>query len=246
MITACDRISGKEVVIKDEAELLHSRFLINEMDEFLIADQTGLIKNSNATISLKQKLSESSETILEIIFNDIMDCNTLALLGKVSPLYRNVKDYIILNKKQHFLIDQYINLDVICNKPDIDVAKSEERVNLSRVKRINYRTISFLATHAEDWEYRKNDIVFPKRLYAEEFVTNYEIYENLVVKTLLNRLLNYWNQVLADKDIIEENNDKMEKLKNVDPNLNNHNAKRIYSLWNIPSREEKGRTEGDY
>jgi len=73
-------------------------------------------------------------------------------------------------------------------KPKLHLNQVNEIRPASVVSRIGQESISHLASHSEHWKGIKASGLVPERLLARVLEDDYAIYENLVVKTLVDRL----------------------------------------------------------
>lgn len=79
----------------------------------------------------------------------------------------------------------------ICEKPKSHLKASNEVRPIETVKRIGYESIPYLAAHSEDWLARTASGLKPARLFSRIEDDDYQIYENRVVKTLIDLIINF-------------------------------------------------------
>ena len=77
----------------------------------------------------------------------------------------------------------------ICDKPKSHLKAINEVRPIETVKRIGYESIPYLAAHSEDWLARTASGLKPARLFSRVEDDEYHIYENRVVKTLIDLIL---------------------------------------------------------
>ncbi len=77
----------------------------------------------------------------------------------------------------------------ICDKPKSHLKAVNEVRPIETVKRIGYESIPYLAAHSEDWLARTASGLKPARLFSRVEDDEYHIYENRVVKTLVDLIL---------------------------------------------------------
>lgn len=77
----------------------------------------------------------------------------------------------------------------ICEKPKSHLKAVNEVRPIETVKRIGYESIPYLAAHSEDWLARTASGLKPARLFSRVEDDEYQIYENRVVKTLIDLIL---------------------------------------------------------
>lgn len=79
----------------------------------------------------------------------------------------------------------------ICEKPKSHLKSVNEVRPIETVKRIGYESIPYLAAHSEDWLARTASGLKPARLFSRVEDDEYQIYENRVVKTLIDMILSF-------------------------------------------------------
>lgn len=79
----------------------------------------------------------------------------------------------------------------ICDKPKSHLKSSNEVRPIETVKRIGYESIPYLAAHSEDWLARTASGLKPARLFSRVEDDEYQIYENRVVKTLIDIIISF-------------------------------------------------------
>lgn len=79
----------------------------------------------------------------------------------------------------------------ICEKPKSHLKVVNEVRPIETVKRIGYESIPYLAAHSEDWLARTASGLKPARLFSRVEDDEYQIYENRVVKTLIDLILSF-------------------------------------------------------
>lgn len=94
----------------------------------------------------------------------------------------------------------------ICDKPKSHLKAVNEVRPIETVKRIGHESIPYLAAHSEDWLARTASGLKPARLFSRVEDDDYQIYENRVVKTLIDMILSF----LRKKE--KEFRDKYEQL----------------------------------
>lgn len=79
----------------------------------------------------------------------------------------------------------------ICEKPKSHLKAVNEVRPIETVKRIGYESIPYLAAHSEDWLARTASGLKPARLFSRVEDDEFQIYENRVVKTLIDHILGF-------------------------------------------------------
>ena len=79
----------------------------------------------------------------------------------------------------------------ICEKPKSHLKAVNEVRPIDTVKRVGYESIPYLASHSEDWLARTASGLKPARLFSRVEDDDYQIYENRVVKTLVDLIIQF-------------------------------------------------------
>ena len=79
----------------------------------------------------------------------------------------------------------------ICEKPKSHLKAVNEVRPIETVKRIGYESIPYLAAHSEDWLARTASGLKPARLFSRVEDDEFQIYENRVVKTLIDLIISF-------------------------------------------------------
>ncbi len=83
----------------------------------------------------------------------------------------------------------------ICNAPKSRLKSVNEVRPIETVKRVGYEAISYLASHSEDWLARTASGLKPVRLFSRVEDDDYQIYENCVVKTLIDMIITFLQRI---------------------------------------------------
>jgi hypothetical protein len=208
-------LDSKNYTINDDTENNNKFFVpCDGVESILISDSkshkisfvdTPLLDSKNSL--LINTLSEISEE-LEIV-EDLNDIN------EVVPLLRNFDKRLDVTEFDEFIYKYLFHIEEICREPSYHLKRDIEKVNISRAKRIPVRAINYLASHSEDWSRRKIRTVQPNKILAEIIEYNLEIYENKVTAKLIDSLLRYFSQRIAnDIVVIEEFITKVDEIIN--------------------------------
>lgn len=87
--------------------------------------------------------------------------------------------------------DAYSPFKAICERPKSHLKAANEVRPIETVKRIGYESIPYLAAHSEDWLARTASGLKPARLFSRVEDDEYQIYENRVVKTLIDLIIGF-------------------------------------------------------
>jgi hypothetical protein len=85
----------------------------------------------------------------------------------------------------------YSAFKIICEKPKSHLKAVNEVRPIETVKRIGYESIPYLAAHSEDWLARTASGLKPARLFSRVEDDEFQIYENRVVKTMIDLILGF-------------------------------------------------------
>ena len=100
------------------------------------------------------------------------------------------------------LDDAFKNIRKICEKPRSHLKSENDVRPIETVKRIGYEAIPYLASHSEDWLARTASGLKPARLFSRIEEEDFHIYENRVVKTLIDKIISFLNR--KDTDLKKE------------------------------------------
>jgi hypothetical protein len=89
--------------------------------------------------------------------------------------------------------DTYPKFKKICERPKSHLRAINEVRSIDTVKRVGYESISYLASHSEDWLARTASGLKPARLFSRVEEDDFQIYENRVVKTAIDLICTYLN-----------------------------------------------------
>ena len=87
--------------------------------------------------------------------------------------------------------DAFSPFKAICERPKSHLKAVNEVRPIETVKRIGYESIPYLAAHSEDWLARTASGLKPARLFSRVEDDEYQIYENRVVKTLIDLIISF-------------------------------------------------------
>ena len=87
--------------------------------------------------------------------------------------------------------DAFSSFKSICEKPKSHLKAVNEVRPIETVKRIGYESIPYLAAHSEDWLAKTASGLKPARLFSRVEDDEYQIYENRVVKTLIDIIISF-------------------------------------------------------
>jgi len=130
----------------------------------------------------------------------------------VVPLIRRIKNKLNLNEFERLLLDKLFHLEEIFRVPHYLLHREIEKVHVSKAKRIPSKSYQYLASHTEDWVHKSIVSFKPSRILHEELDLNFDIYENQLCVTLVQRCLVYLNSRLKEIQDIKSFHREYEKL----------------------------------
>lgn len=207
-----DRYTGKTVSEKE---------IPNQIDfgRYCFADNAKDITYSNfpTNKAIKQDLLLDKNKSIQDIFIDIAVDVEKSKPNEFSvvPLIRRIKNKLNLNEFERFLLDKLFHLEEIFRVPHYLLHREIEKVHVSKAKRIPSKSYQYLASHTEDWVHKSIVSFKPSRILHEELDLNFDIYENQLCVTLVQRCLVYLSSRLKEiQDIKSFLNDYEKLLKN--------------------------------
>ena len=190
-------------------EYIYNGELHEECDAFPADDETELIiKNGNNIDTYKVipfikplglpftqayvKFSHEFETKTDNEIDSILSGNV--------KLYAIDQSTEVKNWTELFdLIDSSFKaLKFICDNPKSHLKAVNEVRPIETVKRVGYESIPYLASHSEDWLARTASGLKPARLFSRVEDDEYHIYENRVVKTLIDIIISFLRKINRD------------------------------------------------
>lgn len=206
-----DRYISKIVSDKDLPENIDfGRYCL--IDNNSISELT--YSNFHTNKLIKQELLLDKNKSLQDVFVDI---NIDIEKSKpdsfdVVPLIRRIKNKLGLNEFERLLIEKIFHIEEIFRQPHYMLDREIEKVNVSRAKRIPAKSYQYLASHTEDWIHKSIVSFKPSRILNEELEINFDIYENQISITLVERCLVYLNSRLKEIQDIKSFLIEYEKL----------------------------------
>lgn len=204
-----DRYTGKTVSEKE---------IPNQIDfgRYCFADNGKDITYSNfpPNKAIKQDLLlDKNKSIQDILIDIGVDVEKSKQNEfSVVPLIRRIKNKLNLNEFERFLLDKLFHLEEIFRVPHYLLHREIEKVHVSKAKRIPSKSYQYLASHTEDWVHKSIVSFKPSRILHEELDLNFDIYENQLCVTLVQRCLVYLNSRLKEIQDIKSFLNEYEKL----------------------------------
>lgn len=110
------------------------------------------------------------------------------------------------------LDDSFFALKSISDNPKSHLKATNEVRPIETVKRIGYESIPYLASHSEDWLARTASGLKPARLFSRVEDDDYQIYENRVVKTLIDKIIDLLRKIEKE---LKDQYEKMDGIINI-------------------------------
>lgn len=98
----------------------------------------------------------------------------------------------------HLLAECLPALHNICKRPKSHLKSINEIRPIDAVKIIGHEAIPYLAAHNEDWEARTATGLKPARLFSRTEDDDFQIYENLVIKTVIDMALRFLRRLCRE------------------------------------------------
>lgn len=123
------------------------------------------------------------------------------------------------------------HLQHVCHRPRLHLRVEEERLPVSRARRVPVRAVAELVSHPGDWEHRTLRSIQPSRVLARQIEDEWNLYENRVAVRLVDHLLAYLAKRLEElrkiKEILDASRDYSDEIQRT----SFRRAHRIAELW---------------
>ena len=107
----------------------------------------------------------------------------------VSPIAPKLDEFIKAHPLEEHIKNELKHLEQVCRNPHTHIRVERELLPVSRARRIAPHALIRLASHTEDWEYRRITSVQPHRILAEVREERWDLYENRVAVQLVDNLM---------------------------------------------------------
>lgn len=184
-----DRINN---ILIDEAKLPSQinlgRYLIAETNEELCADN---LPSSCDSYINDAFLGDTYSTTHKILRRMTLEVNGLIACKEnlPSPIIRDVCAEITLTDFEEHLYENIRHIKAAFDSPHSKLNRIEEKVNVSKAKRITPRSYQYLGAHTEDWQQYSIVSFRPERVLTEELSQDFDIYENRLLVAFVQRTL---------------------------------------------------------
>lgn len=129
-------------------------------------------------------------------------------------------------------IDRHLqHLQHVCHRPRLHLRVEEERLPVSRARRVPVRAVAELVSHPGDWEHRTLRSIQPSRVLARQIEDEWNLYENRVAARLIDHLLAYLAKRLEELRKIKESLDASRDYSAEIRRTSFRRAHRIAELW---------------
>lgn len=213
-----DRYTGKTVSEKEMPNQIDfGRYCFGENGKDIT------YSNFPTNKAIKQDLLlDKNKSIQDILIDIAVDVEKSKSDGfGVVPLIRRIKNKLNLNEFEKLLLEKVFHLEEIFRVPHYLLNREIEKVHVSKAKRIPSKSYQYLASHTEDWVHKSIVSFKPSRILHEELDLNFDVYENQLCVTFVQRCLVYLNSRLKEIQDIKSFLNEYEKLLK---NRNDQNA----------------------
>ncbi len=150
--------------------------------------------------------------------------------AEINPLAPKLDEIVKAHPLEDHIKDELNHLERVCRRPHTHIRVERERMPVSRAKRIAPQALVQLASHTEDWAYRKLTSVQPRRILADIREERWDLYENRVAVRLVDNL-RVWLRRQID-EVRRVQTDIFEHMAKFDLYRTHHGrAYRICRLW---------------
>ena len=161
--------------------------------------------------------------------------------SETSPLAPGLDEAIKPHPLENYIEAELDHLVAVCRNPRTHIRVETERVIVARARRIAPNAPAWLASHTEDWDYRKISGVQPRRILAEVRDERWDLYENRVAVRLVDSLVTWLRRRIAEvRRILDDIFARMESF-GESISGTRHRAKRIYRMWGEAWDASRGR-----
>ena len=151
--------------------------------------------------------------------------------SETSPLAPGLDEAIEPHPLEDRIEAELDHLVAVCRTPRTHIRVETERVLVARARRIALNAPAWLASHTEDWDYRKISGVQPRRILAEVREERWDLYENRVAVRLVDSLVTWLRRRIAEvRRILDDIFARMESF-GESVSGTRHRAERIYRMW---------------
>ncbi len=244
-----DKVNQVEVdgisstIIPDRYQLNISSMSINGLEypahTQLLFGMTSKLKIEDNDSNKTHHFSIPKELIPSDLFRDtIREVMTkLYQLGSITtediqsfkPMVHGVNEKIKLSRFEKVIAKSLGYLEEVCRSPITHLNVEIERVQTERARRIPPNAIEYLASHDEDWSRRTINGIEPEKILSEIITDDFNIYENRLAATLIDRLFEYLYRRINDFNAFKGLIDSEKQIEK--HSINHWHRSRVYSVW---------------
>ena len=150
----------------------------------------------------------------------------------ISPIAPGLDEVVKAHPLEGHIKNELQHLEQVCKKPHTHIRVENERVPVSRARRIAPKAFIRLASHTEDWEYRKLTSVQPRRILSEVREERWDLYENRVAVQLVTNL-NEWlhHRIAKVRRVHDDIFARMAEFEVFSADAHYGRTRRICQLW---------------
>jgi hypothetical protein len=162
---------------------------------------------------------------------------TWSTWAKTLPLVPDIGEQARLQPLDLEIVAQLSHLQHVCHRPRLHLRVDEERLRVSRARRIAPRAIAWLASHPADWERRTLQSIRPAHVVATVVEDEWNIYENRVAARLVDHLLDWIGQRIERLERFKQMAEDGERYRD-EAQGSHRRARRLFLLWGALSQNE--------
>lgn len=176
-----------------------------QLDNTVVSEENDIINLLKFVSQLVDTFYLERQYKITELFEAIKD-DKVSLIIEKTP-YSGYDDQSLIKK-----ISETIPMVMdICSHPKQSLKSEEAIQDVNLVKRINSRSMDYLASHSEHWKARTLNGLIPNRLRADIFEDEINIYENLFFRMAVNDVLKYVHrQVVSIEKTIQQNDNAID------------------------------------
>jgi hypothetical protein len=224
------RISGRELAAPP-APLVPDLFDVQERPG---AQVTRLVPGGVEGLEELPFLGHWPEAIdlhaLERLATPLLDGAPWTTWVETLPLVPQIGEKAQLHPLEKEALKQLAHLQYVCHRPRLHLRVEEERLPVSRARRVPARAAAALVSHPGDWEHRTLRGIRPAKILATQVEDEWNLYENRVAVRLVDNLLGWVgrrrDELSRLKSMAEEGSDFHDEARG-----SRWRGGRLYALW---------------
>lgn len=176
-------------------------------------------------------------TAVQRVVEALPETPTFEDLSKILPVVANLDERAHLHPLEKELLTQLPHLQHVCHRPRTRLTIEEERVAISRARRIPVRAAAELVARPGDWETRTLTTIRPARILATQVEDEWNLYENRMTARLVDHLL-AWTAARLDElgrlvDMESKGQDFQSQTRG-----SHRRAARLFDLWGLVFKDQ--------